>query len=170
LPNEPEADAGGRGRGRPPAFPDDKLPIFVSEARRVGLIYARTDLGHRGQVDVAYRGRAFLWWAELDGNYRTAHDGKPPWWAETFDWFIHPRTKYSLLTELGRAPSQDAFFWTALLIATSKPDTKTGVKAIKLWLREDPLLLRERWLVEAHRIGIKKLRAAGLAGHEDPAK
>jgi hypothetical protein len=96
-----------------------------------------------------------------DGRYRTIH-GKPLSWAEIFDWFIHPRPKYILLTELGRARSDDAFIYTALLIAVSKPDTKTGVKVIKQWLREDPLMLRERWTVESHRLGMRKLRAAGL--------
>jgi hypothetical protein len=36
------------------------------------------------------------------------------------------------------------------------------VKLIKRLLREDPLILQERWNVEAHRIGMAKLRAAGL--------
>jgi hypothetical protein len=34
------------------------------------------------------------------------------------------------------------------------------VKLIKRLLREDPLILQERWKVEMHRLGMAKLRAA----------
>jgi hypothetical protein len=124
-------DASTTPRGRPPVFSEDVL------RRASGYSYARQVRTRRGSQDLVYRMFAL---AVLE-HYCEAYPAR----AEELAWFLRPRRRHTLLTELGRIarPRSDGrgFIYkerdvsrmieAAVALARAKPPTKVGVALLR---------------------------------------
>jgi len=128
-----ESDAGRAGtRGRPAAFSDAAL------ARATSFSYARRIGSKRGAQDLVYR----MFATAVIEHYSEAFPEK----ADALRWFLAPKRRHSLLTELGRIarPRSDGrgeLTWNeedvsrmidaALELAETRPSTKSGVAKLR---------------------------------------
>jgi hypothetical protein len=121
-----------RVRGRPVTFSDDAL------ARASSFSYARKVGSRRGAQDLVYR----MFATAVIEHYCEAF----PESAEPLSWFLAPKRRHTLLTELGRIarPRSDGnggLSWeeadiatmidAALELAETRPSTKSGIAALR---------------------------------------
>ena len=126
------AHASRRTRGRPRVFSDEAL------RRAADFSYARRVRTRRGAQDLVYRKFAV---AAIE-LYREAYPEK----AAPLTWFLTPRRRHVLLSELGRvagpkSDDQGVLVWAerevsrlihvAFQIAEAKPSTKAGIAMIR---------------------------------------
>jgi hypothetical protein len=119
-------------RGRPHVFSEKTL------RHASGFSYARRVATRRGAQDLVYRMFAV---AVLE-QYCEAYPEKAP----TLGWFLHPKRRHTLLTELGRiarprSTPNGSLVWSeddvtrligaAVELAETRPSTKDGVKQLR---------------------------------------